>query len=56
MDLSGLIRDVQAAAEADSKGDLGTHGRLLQAIQKLNLAAETPAETSTRIIYQVGAS
>jgi hypothetical protein len=50
MDLSPLIQEVQSAA---GDGSPGSHARLLRAIQKLNLAAETPTETMLRITYQV---
>lgn len=50
MDLTPLIQEVQSAA---GDGSPGAHVRLLRAIQKLNLAAETPTETMLRITYQV---
>jgi hypothetical protein len=53
MSLQVLVGEVQAAAEEFTSGNSKGHGHLLRAIQNLNLAVETPAETLTRILYQV---
>lgn len=50
VDLSSLVREVESAATDVSWGS--SRFRLLQAIQKLNLAVETPRET-LRISNQV---
>lgn len=53
MDLSEAIRDVQKKAEADTSRDGEAHVQLLDAVRKLNLAAETPAETLMRMRFEV---
>jgi hypothetical protein len=53
MDLLPLVKDVQTEAEAVSSGDNVARTRLLHAIHKLTLAAETPTQTLMRISYQV---
>ena len=50
-DLSSLVREVESAARDVSWGS--SRFRLLQAIQKLNLAVETPRETLLKISNQV---
>lgn len=50
--LNSLIR-VQKAAEAQARGDPAAHGQLLQEIHNLQLEAETPAETTMRMRFQV---
>lgn len=49
-----LLQDVQTAmANASSpSSDPAAHGQLLQAINRLTLAVETPTETNMRILYQ----
>lgn len=52
--INSIIDDVVATARADAKGcNPKTHPTLLQSIQKLQLAAETPSETAKRLLYQV---
>lgn len=52
--INSTIDDVVAAAQADAEGcDPKAHATLLQSIQKLLLAAETPSETAKRLLYQV---
>ena len=53
MDLLSLVREVQTEAEALSSGDKVARARLLHAIHKLTLAAETPTQTLMRISFQV---
>ena len=53
MDLSELIEDVQRKAKADTSGNGEAHVQLLNAIGKLRLAAETPAETLMRMRFEV---
>ena len=53
MALFDLIRSVQEAAKAEQDGDSTAHLRLLNAIHRLNLVAETPGETATRLRFQV---
>ena len=53
MSLQDLVGEVQAAAEKYTSGNGKGHTHLLRAIQNLNLAVETPAQTLTRILYQV---
>ncbi|CAO1602531.1 hypothetical protein XANCAGTX0491_006141 [Xanthoria calcicola] len=43
------LRKVQDAAQADSTGSGQAHVDFLEAIRKLNLASETPAETLMRM-------
>ena len=52
--MDALLQDVQAAIAnaASPSSDPAAHGRLLEAINKLSLAAETPTETMMRMIYQ----
>lgn len=53
MDLSKAIADVQKAAQADKTGSGQSHVDLLEAVRRLNLAAETPAETLMRMRFEV---
>ena len=53
MDLSKAIRDVNEAAQADTTGTGQSHVDLLEAVRRLNLAAETPAETLMRMRFEV---
>ena len=53
MDLSRAIAEVQQAAQADTTGTGQRHVDLLESIRRLNLAAETPAETLMRMRFQV---
>jgi hypothetical protein len=49
-----LLQDVQTAIANHSgpSNDPAAHGQLLQAVNKLTLAVETPTETMIRLIYQ----
>ena len=53
MDLSRLIEDVKEKAGADTTANGEAHVQLLESIRKLNLAAETPAETLMRRRFEV---
>jgi hypothetical protein len=53
MDLTNLLREVAQKAEADTTGNGEAHFQLLEAIRKLKLAAETPAETLMRMRHEV---
>ncbi|KAL8727832.1 MAG: hypothetical protein Q9181_005564 [Wetmoreana brouardii] len=52
MDLSKAIADVQKAADADKSGNGQNHVALLEAVRRLSLAAETPAETLMRMRFE----
>ncbi|GFG19126.1 O-methyltransferase, putative [Aspergillus udagawae] len=47
------IKHVQRLAEAEAAGDPNAHGELLAAIRKLQLAAEKPIDTTSRVNFQV---
>lgn len=51
--LQDALRKVQDAAQADSTGSGQAHVDFLEAIRKLNLASETPAETLMRMRFEV---
>ncbi|KAL8705630.1 MAG: hypothetical protein Q9201_001267 [Fulgogasparrea decipioides] len=53
MELSKAIADVQKAAEADKTGRGQSHVALLEAVRRLNLAVETPAETLMRMRFEL---
>ena len=53
MELAKAIQDVQNAAAADSTGTGQRHVDLLEAIRRLNLVAEAPAETLMRMRFEV---
>ncbi|KAH8431079.1 uncharacterized protein LDX57_008741 [Aspergillus melleus] len=46
------ITDVKKLAEAEAAGDVNAHGQLLAAIRKLQLTAEKPVETTSRVNFQ----
>lgn len=48
------IANVQRLAEAEAAGDPNAHGELLAAIHELQLAAEKPIDTTSRLNFQVG--
>lgn len=48
------IKHVQRLAEAEAAGDPNAHNQLLAAIRKLQLAAEKPIDTTSRVNFQVG--
>ena len=47
------IKNVQGLAEAEAAGDPNAHSQLLAAIRKLQLAAEKPIDTTSRLNFQV---
>ncbi len=51
--LTPVLEQVRALAARDAAGDVTAHGPLLEAIRRLQLAAETPLETTSRINFQV---
>ncbi len=53
MDVSKEIDNVRKAAQADTTGSGQAHVDMLEAIRKLNLAVETPAETLMRMRFEV---
>lgn len=53
MDLSKEIAAVQAAAQADTTRKDQPHVELLDAIRRLTIAAEKPAETLMRMRLEV---
>ena len=56
-DVQKAIENVRKAAQVDTAGSGQAHVDLLEAVRKLNLAAETPAETLMRMRFEVrGAS
>lgn len=50
---SDALERVNRAAEAETNGDPGARAALLREVRYLTLAIETPAETATRIRFQV---
>lgn len=52
--ISKIIAEMAAAANVDERGDNSeAHAKLLNGIQRLQLAVEKPIETAKRILYQV---
>lgn len=51
--LQQALTNVQKAAQADKVGAGQAHVDLLDAVRKLNLAAESPAETLMRMRFEV---
>lgn len=49
----GELRRLEKLAAADAAGDAKAHGDLLKGIGTLQLAAETPLETTSRLNFQV---
>lgn len=47
------IKHVQRLAEAEAAGDPNAHNQLLAAIRKLQLAAEKPIDTTSRVNFQI---
>ncbi|PLB49692.1 putative O-methyltransferase [Aspergillus steynii IBT 23096] len=47
------IANVKKLAEAEASGDQNAHGPLLAAIRSLQLTAETPVETTSRVNFQI---
>jgi hypothetical protein len=53
LNINDHIQQVQNLANADAAGDVAAHGKLMEAIHKLQLAAETPFDTTLRQRFQV---
>ena len=53
MALSQALNKVQSLVAAEAEGNEKVHGDLLKAIRDLQLAAETPLETTSRFNFQV---
>ena len=53
MELAKAIQEIENAAAADSTGAGQCHVNLLEAIRRLNLVAEAPAETLMRMRFEV---
>jgi hypothetical protein len=53
MSLSETLAKVQTLAAQEVAGNKDSHGDLLRAIRELQLAAETPLETTSRLNFQV---
>ena len=47
------LRQLEELATADAAGNARAHGELLRGISFLQLAAETPIETTARLNFQV---
>lgn len=52
MSVSEALARVQKLAAAEEAGDKDAHAGLLEAIRELQLAAETPLETTSRFNFQ----
>lgn len=53
MSLSEVLARVQTLAAKEAAGDKDSHADLLRAIRELQLAAEAPLETTSRLNFQV---
>lgn len=53
MSVSEALAQVQKLVAAEEAGDKDAHANLLKAIRDLQLAAETPLETTSRFNFQV---
>jgi hypothetical protein len=53
MTLSAALEKVQALAVQEAAGNKDSHADLLRAIRELQLAVETPLETTSRLNFQV---
>lgn len=53
MTVSEALAQVQKLAAAEEAGDKDAHANLLKAIRELQLAAETPLETTSRFNFQI---
>ncbi|KAF7586328.1 hypothetical protein BBP40_009056 [Aspergillus hancockii] len=53
MTFSKELAAVQRFAAAEASGDVNAHGGLLKAIRALQLAVETPVETTSRLNFQI---
>lgn len=47
------LQEVNKLVEEESKGDSSAHAKLLKSIRNLQLAVETPLETTSRLNFQV---
>lgn len=56
MAVSRELAEVQRLVAAEAAGDKNAHGELLRAIRQLQLAVETPVETTSRFNFQVCAA
>lgn len=54
MSVSEALSKVQKLVYEEASGNKDAHAELLKAIRELQLAAETPLETTTRVNFQVG--
>ncbi|KAE8343044.1 hypothetical protein BDV24DRAFT_129606 [Aspergillus arachidicola] len=53
MAVSRELAEVQRLVAAEAAGDKNAHGELLRAIRQLQLAVETPVETTSRFNFQI---
>lgn len=53
MSVSEALAKVQTLAAAEAAGNKDVHAELLRSIRELQLAAETPLETTSRLNFQV---
>lgn len=53
MSVSGALSKVQKLVSLEASGNKDAHADLLKAIRELQLAAETPLETTSRVNFQV---
>ncbi|KAB8274790.1 S-adenosyl-L-methionine-dependent methyltransferase [Aspergillus minisclerotigenes] len=53
MAVSRELAEVQRLVVAEAAGDKNAHGELLRAIRQLQLAVETPVETTSRFNFQI---
>ncbi|KAJ5173354.1 hypothetical protein N7492_005947 [Penicillium capsulatum] len=52
MSLAGALAKVNTLAAEEAAGNQDVHGDLLRAIRELQLATETPLETTSRLNFQ----
>lgn len=53
MSFSEVLAKIQILAAQEAAGNKDSHADLLRAIRELQLAAETPLETTSRLNFQV---
>lgn len=53
MSVPETLAKIQELAAAEAAGEKNAHAELLKAIRELQLAAETPLETTSRMNFQV---
>jgi len=56
MSVSDTIAQVQALVKAEQDGDLLAHGKLVEAVHKLQLQVEAPFDTALRVRFQVSSA